>query len=813
MTPDQGKTREELLAELQRARQRIAELESARPGRAAATQSERKQAEQTLLEYVHVIQATKDFMAVLDEERRYTMVNDSLLQSRGLQRSEVIGRHIRDVVGGDIYEAHLRSPLDRCYQGRGEQIEVEFEFASPGTRALEIKLSPVFNENGGVFRVAAVASDITERKMAANALKESEQKFRALAETSPMAIMLYQDDFWIYMNPAAERISGYSRQEMQDMRFWDIVHPDFQDLVKERGRIRQKGDRAPNYEFKIVTKTGQERWMHLTGSNIDFKGSPAGLITIMDITGRKTSEEALRRSEEKYRTILENMDEAYFELDLAGNLTFFNEAMRKNLGYTRDELQGMNNRDYTRPEMWRHMYEIFKKIYRTGEPARISDYEVVAKDGRVIVAEASAHLIRDENGTPIGFRGLARDVTERKKSELERQRLEAQLIQAQKMEAIGTLAGGIAHDFNNILQGLKGNIQLWLRKMDQADPGRKHLDRMNTMTDRATELVRGLLTFSRASSPQELKPVDMNLLIAETVEILKRTVPKMIEIQTRLRAERAWILGEPTQLQQVLMNLVSNARDALVPTETGHIWIQTDNVRITGGKSVRGVAPGDSLQVKISDSGSGMDQQTLEHIFEPFFSTKEVGQGTGLGLAMVYGIVQTHQAWIDCSSQEGVGTEFTITFPLVMSKEKPDEHQRAQAEQTMHRNAFKQERRKRVLLVDDEAPVREVTQEWLEEKGFGVVSVKCGEEALALVEAEVQGFDVVLLDLNMPGMGGEATMKALLKHSPDLKIIVVSGYGGHPLAQDTARSGAAVFLGKPFTMEDLHEVINQVLGS
>jgi PAS domain S-box-containing protein len=651
--------------------------------------SERKDAERALLEYAHVVQATKDFMAVLDEERRYAMVNESLLLSRGLRRDEVIGRFIWDVVGRDLYEASLRKPLDLCYQGQGQQIEVEFEFPAQGLRDLEIKLSPVLDSSGRVVRVAAVSSDISDRKK---------------------------------------------------------------------------------------------------------------------------SEEALRRSEEKYRTILENMDEAYFELDLGGNLTFFNEALRKNLGYSREELLGMNNREYTRPESWKRMFDIFQNIYLTGEPARITDYEVEAKDGRVIVAEASAHLMRDEKGAPVGFRGLARDVTERKKSEQERQQLEAQLIQAQKMEAVGTLAGGIAHDFNNILQSLKGNIQLWLRKMDESDPGHKYLERMNTMTDRATELVRGLLTFSRTSSPQDLKPVDLNLLIAETVEILKRTVPKMITIHTCLNAEMSWIHGESTQLQQVLMNLVSNARDAMAPQESGNIWIESDNVSSGGQEGVKGLPSGDYIRIKVSDSGVGMDQQILEHIFEPFFSTKDVGQGTGLGLAMVYGIVQTHEGWIDCTSQEGVGTEFTILLPLTSTHSRSGQWHASGAGHPTALKGQLQQRPKSVLLVDDEAPVRDVTREWLEEKGFQVSTVKSGEEALDQVERNPQDFDVVLLDLNMPGMGGEAALKVLLRINPQLKIIVVSGYSGHTVSDDPPGTGAAAFLVKPFTLEELSASINQVLG-
>jgi len=829
MADDHRKTRAQLLAELEKARQRIAELEYA-PARVGDRESsarkriggreldltditKRKKAEQTLLEYVHVIQATKDFMAVLDEQRRYAMVNESLLLSRGLRREEVVGSYIWDVVGRDLYEASLRKPLDLCYQGQGQQIEVEFEFPALGLRALEIKLSPVLDPSGRVARVAAIASDITERKRAEAALKESEVKFRALAETSPMAIMLYQDDCWLYMNPAAERISGYSMEEMQAMPFWGIVHPDFQELVRARGRLRQEGKAAPAYEFKIITKQGEERWVHLTGDTIEIRGHFAGLITIMDITDRKNSEEALRRSEEKYRTILENMDEAYFELDLAGNLTFFNDAMCKNLGYSREELLGMNNRYYTRPELWKRMYETFKNIYLTGEPARIADYEVMAKDGRVIIAEASAHLMRDEKGVPVGFRGLARDMTERKKSEQERQKLQAQLIQAQKMEAVGTLAGGIAHDFNNILQSLKGNIQLWLRKMDESDPGHTYLDRMDTMTDRATDLVRGLLTFSRTSSPQDLKPVDLNLLIAETVEILKRTVPKMFTIHTRLNAKEAWIHGESTQLQQVLMNLVSNARDAMAPKKSGNIWIETANVRVGREERARGLPCGDSIQIKVSDSGAGMGQQTLEHIFEPFFSTKDVGQGTGLGLAMVYGIVQTHEGWIDCASQEGEGSEFTITLPLASAQPKPDQRLAPGGGHAMSRKDQPQQRRKRVLLVDDEAPVREVTREWLEEKDFQVVTAQSGEEALDQVERNRQDFDVLLLDLNMPGMGGEAALKGLLKLNPQLRIIVISGYSSHPVSDDASGTGAAAFLTKPFTLEELSFSINQVLGA
>lgn len=639
--------------------------------------------------------------------------------------------------------------------------------------------------------------------------------------------------------------------------------------------------------------------------------------------GRKRAEKALDESEEKYRAILETMEEGYFEVDLAGNVTFINESGCKIVGYPREEFLGMNNRIYTIPETAEKMYRIFNGVYTTGQPAKVLDYEIITKDKKTKVLEISCSLRRDRAGEPIGFRGVARDVTERKFAEealreseskfrtlfdlcpqpiavtgvssgrfldvndkfceisgyereellgltatevgfyslesregfvhklktsgevqgldmdfkikdgsilhtlmfarwilisaepfiltmifdiTEQKRLEAQFQHAQKMEAVGTLASGISHDFNNVLQAISGYVQLMLTKENQNQENLKYLSEMDLALGRASDLVQRLLTFSRKVKP-ELKPIDLTQAVDHTVTMLERTIPRMISIETRLANDLKLINGDSSKLEQALMNLGTNARDAM--PEGGKLVIETRNVMLdeTYCRDYLDVDPGEYVSLRVTDTGRGMDEETVKHIFEPFFTTKGVGKGTGLGLSSVYGIVKGHAGHMTCRSAPGQGTTFDIYFPAMQLQEvlgavsdKGFKAAVAGGDET-------------ILLVDDEEAILDIAKDILESHGYSSILADSGEQALDIYREEGARIDLVVLDLGMPGMGGRKCLERLLDINPNVRTIIASGYFTDGQESEILEYGAKGFIGKPYRLEDLLKNVRQVLDA
>lgn len=396
---------------------------------------------------------------------------------------------------------------------------------------------------------------------------------------------------------------------------------------------------------------------------------------------------------------------------------------------------------------------------------------------------------------------LQQEVDERQKTEEARGRLEDQLRQAQKMDAVGTLAGGIAHDFNNMLQALSSQVQLLLMRTE-AGPLRESLTRIDQTVNRASDLVRRLLTFSRKAETRRVR-VNLNTEVGIVTDLLQRTLPKSITIETRLETDLADIQADPVQMEQVLVNLAGNARDAM--PEGGTLAIETNNVVLNEEQvqAFLGLQPGAHVQLRVSDTGCGMDETTMQHIFEPFFTTKGIGKGTGLGLSMVYGIVQDHGGSVTCASSPEQGTTFTIIFPIFSGDESSDHAgvtPRAQEPLAGVEN---------ILLVDDEEMIRDVTTELLAGFGYSVHLAASGEEALEVYAREGERIDLVITDLGMPGMGGEALLDELLRIQPAIKVIVASGYDK---AMDSPKlKKASGLIAKPYALDALLRMVRQVL--
>jgi signal transduction histidine kinase/ActR/RegA family two-component response regulator len=418
---------------------------------------------------------------------------------------------------------------------------------------------------------------------------------------------------------------------------------------------------------------------------------------------------------------------------------------------------------------------------------------VLNKAGEELWVQLNAVSI-DWEGTPAVLCFL-RDLTSQK-------RLEAQFQQAQKMEAVGTLAGGIAHDFNNLLQSILGYTEILLMDDQMRTPVHQDLQEIKRATQRGAELTRQLLTFSRKVQSR-LRSIDLNKEVIQVERLLRRTIPKMIEIELHLADDLGTVNADPAQVEQVLMNLAVNSRDAM--PEGGRLVIETGNVTLdeTFCKNHLGAKPGGYVALTVSDTGHGMDKETIKHIFDPFYTTKGVGKGTGLGLAMVYGIVKSHEGYILCESEPRKGSTFRIYFPVT--------EQGRGVEEWREDKGFKGGS-ETILLVDDEEPIRNLGEQIFTKYGYTVLKVSDGEGALKIYQEKKEKIDLVILDLIMPGMGGKKCLEGLLQINPEVKVVVASGYSPEGTVKSFLERGAKHFVSKPFNMKEMLQVVREVLG-
>ena len=516
-----------------------------------------------------------------------------------------------------------------------------------------------------------------------------------------------------------------------------------------------------------------------------------------EIVERKQAEEALRESEEKYRTILANIEDGYFEADLIENLTFFNDSLCKIFGYSRDELMGMNNRQYTDEENAKKLYQTFNKVYTTGKPDKGFGYEILRKDGTKIVVEASISLRKDVDGKPIGFRGIVRDVTEK-------QKVEDQLQHAKKMEAIGTLAGGVAHDLNNILGGLVGYPELLLLQLPEESPLRKSILTIQKSGEKAAAVVQDLLTLARrgvvATEIVNLNDVITDYLKSPEYEKLQ-SYHHGVHLETHLEKDALNILGSSTHLSKTVMNLVSNAAEAM--PEGGKLTVSTENRYLD--RPIKGyddVREGDYVVLTISDTGTGIASNDLEKIFEPFYTKKKMGRsGTGLGMAVVWGTVKDHNGYIDVQSTEGKGTTFTLYFPV--TRKSVEEKSEISLRDFIGKGEA-------ILVVDDVEEQRNIASGMLKELGYSVVSVSSGEEAVEYLKANK--VDLLVLDMIMdPGMDGLDTYKKILELHPGQKAIIASGFSETGRAKEIQGLGAGAYIRKPFLLEKIGLAVKEEL--
>lgn len=653
--------------------------------------------------------------------------------------------------------------------------------AVPASLDVDEEEQSLFQEAAGDIAYALHNMELKRKSQdAEEALREREELFRAIFNNASVGIDLVDSrGTFLEVNETLSRLLGYSSEELRKLKALDVTYPD--DVpVSQKEHDSLIGGETDGYrlEKRYVRKDGEVVWADTSASvirNADG-GYRATIGVIRDITQTKKSEEARVR----LAAAVEQAAETVVITDPQGIILYVNPAFEHTTGYARDEVLGKNPRIL---KSGRHNEKFYKSFWKTLTEGRTWTGHLVnkKKDGTLFEEDASVSPVKDASGETINYVAVKRDITKEVS-------LQKQLLQAQKMEAIGTLAGGIAHDFNNLLQVTLGYSDLLLTEKSRADKDYTDLQKINQSARSGADLVRRLLTLSRKVEPNPV-PMNLNHHVLQTEKLLRRTIPRMIDIRLELGEDLVRINADPAQIEQIIMNLSVNARDAM--GEEGTLTIRTENVKLDAeycGFSVQ-AEPGEYVLLSVADTGSGIDQETQQHIFEPFYTTKEIGKGTGLGLAMVYGIVKQHGGHITCSSMVGKGTTFKVYLPSISTEVEEVAESLSEKPSSGTETA---------LVVDDEEFVRELGRRILAKSGYTVLVASGCEDALGIYRSKQEEISVIILDLMMPGMGGKDCLKEILKINPEAKVLIASGYAADETTKECLSSGAKGFIAKPY---------------
>ncbi len=630
------------------------------------------------------------------------------------------------------------------------------------------------------------------------ALPESDAQFRLLFEHSPDAIFLEDlDGNVLDVNDAACRLHGRSREELVGMNVLELVPPALRDRVRHDPRALML-DYDQKIESESLHADGHSIPVEICAKRIEYEGRPAALLNVRDISGRLQVEKELRETESKYRRLVEQLPAITYLAGFGdGRWSYVSPQIETLLGFsvvewTAEQCPWLNQ---VHSDDRAQVLAAEELCCKTGEEFA-AEYRILARDGRVVWFSDHAVVVRDETGQPRHFHGVMFDITGRKV-------LEEQLAQAHKMDAVGRLAGGVAHDFNNILTAILGYSELILRRANGDEQIRDNAQEVQKAANRAASLTKQMLAFSRKQAvlPQV---IDLNAVVAEMNKMLRRLITEAIHLEVRADSALGRVKADPGQIQQVVMNLAVNARDAMA--QGGTLTIETANVMLDERyiRQHADATTGEHVLLAVSDTGAGMTDEVRAHLFEPFFTTK--GLGTGLGLATCYGIVKQSGGHINVYSEVGRGTTLKVYLPRVVDP------LQAPAPTTQPSDA--PGGNERVLLVEDEEPVRELSAYVLRELGYTVVEARDGDEALRLTKEHGSGpFDLLFTDLVMPRMGGKELAYWFRLTNPQTRVLFTSGYPDRSVAHNGELVAGIAFLHKPYTPVLLAQKVREVLDN
>jgi two-component system cell cycle sensor histidine kinase/response regulator CckA len=718
------------------------------------------------------------------KEGKPVMMSDTSRLAKGELSDSIRQMHIRSIMGVPLkYKAKV---LGIIYV---DSIGLPGGFTKDDLRLLTglSYVAATAIENARLYE--AQKQELVGRQKAEKALIQSEERYRTLVEESFDGIFVQKQGKITFANRRLHEMLGYATNELVGTDHWALYHPDFQDIARRRAQAGILGNDLPTqYEVKLRRKDGSWFYGEINAQPMRFDGEPAEQVWVRDITERKQAVEALRESEEKYRLLVENANDAIF-ISQDDTITFPNPKTVDLLGYSADELNRISFADLIHPEDRDMVLEDYLgKLEEVDSPSTYS-FRIVYRAGEELWVQLNAIPITWE-GRP-AILNFLRDITPEKK-------MAEHMFEAQKMKAIGTLAGGTAHEFNNLLMGIQGNASLMLLDIDSNHPHYKRLKNIEKSVQSGAEFTEQLLGFAMGGK-YEVRPTDLNEIIETTSTMFGRT-KKDIKIHEEYQEDIWPVELDQSQIKQALLNLYVNAGQAM--PGGGELRVQTKNVTLDESfVEPHQVTPGNYVRISITDTGVGMDEITQRRIFDPFFTTKDMGRGTGLGLASVYGIIKNHGGIITVSSKKGEGTTFTLFLPACT-------RQAVQEEQVSDATVSG---KGTVLLVDDEDMIIEVAEAFLRKLGFEVLAARGGAQALEFYSAHADEIDLVILDMTMKDMGGSETYDKMKEIDPNVKVLLSSGYSVEGQPTEILERGCNGFIQKPFTIGELSRVINEIL--
>ena len=784
--------------------------------------SQRKRDEAALREseerYERLLDTAHENVWEIDENFRYTYWSPKIVQVIGYEPEELLGKTPFDLMApGEaerLAELFGRIAAERVAFHDLESVSVHKDGLLVIAETTGI---PLFAEDGSFRGYWGTSRDVTEHRRAEQELERSYDLLAKLAAQIPGAIYQYRlyPDGRACLPWASEAIRDVFEVTPEDVRqsampIIDRLHPDDRDrvvnLILESARTLERF----HAEYRVVLPEKGLRW-HMSDSSPE-RADDGGTLwhgVTLDITERKEMEEALRLSEDRYRQLVESAHDWIWECDEGGRFTFASPRLFDMLGYRPEEILGKTVIEFMPPDQAERMGPLLHSFATAKQPFHDLESVNLHKDGHLVFVETTGVPILDRDGNLLGFRGMDRDVTERKRADEALRDSEERLRQSQKLEAIGRLAGGIAHDFNNLLTAIMGYGDFVLSDPEFALT-RWHSDvrQIKAAAERAAGLTQQILAFSRRQRLQS-EIVSINDLISEITPLLLRTLGEDVEFVTVLSPDVAMVDVDPHQFTQVLMNLAVNARDAM--PSGGVLTLRTDNVRLDEKFAAKDpdISPGDYVRLSVSDTGVGIDPGAIPLLYEPFYTTKPPGKGTGLGLPTVYGVVKQSRGAITVQSIPGRGTTFEVFLP----RAKPEDAEEALGDRDVDVSPGAQSpRQERVLLVEDEEAVRRLTERMLENLGYAVQSAANGPQALALLEAPDALIDLLVTDVVLPGGidGGEIARRARLVRK-DLAVLYISGYTRNVVLGSGDSDENVHFLEKPFTSQRLALKVREAL--
>ncbi len=640
-----------------------------------------------------------------------------------------------------------------------------------------------------------------ELKKAQEVIEESRERLSDLYDFAPVAYLTLDSKGVIEeANLTAAALLGVPRTELLGRTLLYFIDGTSRDGYFRHHRGVVEGRRKDAAELQLRRNKGGLFYGRLESVPVEAGGRVVSVRSaLIDITGLKQAEAALRESEEKYRDLVESVNSIIIRVDSVGRVLFLNDYGQRFFGYSEEELRGKRVVETIVPLQSAARLDVKTLLsYMADHPERYreNEIEVRRRNGEKACVSWTLRPLHDDSGALVGALAVGNDITKRK-------RLEEQLLQARKMEAMGTLAGGIAHDFNNMLAVILGNAELALDDLREADGTRRNIEQIVTASKRARDLVKQILTFSSRSNRGE-SPLRLNPLVEEMCQLLRSTLPSTIRLELDIGTASDTVIADPSQIQQVLMNLATNAAHAM-RKKGGVLTVRLSDVLVPQDGQIpdADLPPGAYVRLSVHDTGTGMTSGVRRRIFEPFFTTKETGEGTGMGLAVVHGVVTNHGGAITVESKPGKGSTFNVFLPSAG----------VQAAGMPETTGEAPRGSERILVVDDEPAIAEMTALTLRRLGYQVTTAESGGEAWHIFTGDARGFDLVITDQTMPDLTGIELAKRMLKVRKDLPIILFTGYSETVSRDEAKKAGISEFVMKPIEKREAAETIRRVLDA